>query len=132
MTTLNIPEIVTIEAEAALKKAAWSITTEVATADHNARAEGDAGAFFVIDPDWRKAQVAKIDALMNAAATLAGIDTREWAEGMISEVMSEIETVHDRLIKAQADLTAAGADRYQDAALEAEAARVNYFSLTRA
>lgn len=92
MISINIPAIAAVEAQEALKGAAWEIAKKIARADSFAGHE-----FFghlAMTAEARAAEIARINGLINAAAVLDGdVAPREgWdVESMISECALDIE-----------------------------------------
>lgn len=88
MTTITIPAIINAETQAALKNAAAKIALEIA------RADSLMGGFFA-DKAWesegaRDAMVAQINAIMNAAADLQGIQHRDWSAILIADAAADL------------------------------------------
>lgn len=90
MITIEIPAAVAVEAQDALKAAAWKIAAAIARADSFRNHE-----FFghlAMTTEDRAAEIAKINGLINAAAVLDGrVPRADWdTENMISECAREI------------------------------------------
>ena len=131
MTNLTITTAITTEAAAALKDAAWKIAARVA-ARKDASNSADLILSAMLSGSDDNADIAKINALMDAAAELDGVAARgTWADGMIGDCANDIAEAERAMIASKAVLDAAvGADHHIEAAIAHNAAYRTYMTLT--
>mgnify|MGYP003562492029 CR=1 FL=1 len=107
MTNLTMTPAITTDAAAALKDAAWKIAARVA-ARKDASNSADLILSAMLSGSDDNADIAKINALMDAAAELDGVTARgTWADSMISDCANDIAEAERKMIAAKAAMDAA-------------------------